>query len=146
MQTRLTQAILLLYGVLTGLAIGLWPLLDPPGFYADFPGGPWHGWVAMDGPYNEHLIRDFAGLNLAVAALAIGSAVLGGTAHARLVGVALLLFGVPHTLYHWAHVGHFPPADRVPAVASAAVTVLVGALLLVLPGRAGVTGKGRTRL
>jgi hypothetical protein len=93
MQTRLTRAILLLYGVLTGLAIGLWPLLDPPGFYADFPGGPWHGWVAMDGPYNEHLIRDFAGLNLAVAAVAIGSAALGGTAHARLVGVALLLFG-----------------------------------------------------
>jgi len=124
-----------LYGLLTGISTGVWPLLAPHGFYTDFPGGPWQGWVAMDGPYNEHLIRDFGGLNLAMAAVLVGVAVLGRSAPARLTGLAVLLFAVPHTAYHWMHADHFPPADRVPAVGAAAIGVLVGVLVLVLPSR-----------
>lgn len=124
--------------VLTGIVeawLGLWAQLAPSWFYPSFPGWPWQGWVSMDGPYNEHLIRDFGGLNLALAAVLIGAAVIGSTSAARLAGVALLLFSLPHTWYHWAHDAGYPAMDRVPGVAAAAVEVVVALVVLAVPGR-----------
>ena len=37
--------------------IGGWAQLFPRSFYDDFP-GLGRAWVAMDGPFNEHLVRD----------------------------------------------------------------------------------------
>ncbi len=81
MQRTLTRVLLVVFG-LVDLPAGLWPLLSPRGFYEDFPGFR-IGWVAMDGPFNEHLIRDFGALNLALSAILIGAAVIGRTAVAR---------------------------------------------------------------
>ena len=50
-------------------ATGLLARLDPQGFYDDFPFG--RGWVAADGPYNEHLVTDFGAALLAIAALCL---------------------------------------------------------------------------
>ena len=46
------------------LGVGLQALFTPRSFYDDFPLG--RGWVAMDGPYNQHLVRDVGSLNLAL--------------------------------------------------------------------------------
>ena len=53
--------------VLTVLAlfVGAWAQLAPASFHTSFPFG--QGWLAADGPYNEHLLRDVGGLNLALA-------------------------------------------------------------------------------
>jgi hypothetical protein len=47
------------------LVLGVWTLFLPRSFYDDFP-APGHPWVALLPPYNEHLLRDFGALNLAM--------------------------------------------------------------------------------
>lgn len=78
---------------------GLWAVAAPQSFYDSFPGGG-RQWVAVDGPFNEHLLRDVGALFLALAALA-GFALW--RRHADLVratGLAVAVFSVPHALYH----------------------------------------------
>ncbi|HEY2064248.1 MAG TPA: hypothetical protein VGH57_38120 [Amycolatopsis sp.] len=133
MQRTLTRVLLLLLGVAEGVP-GLWPLITPIGFYQDFPGFR-TGWISMDGPFNEHLIRDFGGLNLALAATLIGAAVIGTTAVARLASVATLLFAVPHLIYHLGHVSHFEQLDRVLIIGTLSASLVLPVVTLLLPGR-----------
>ncbi len=133
MQRTVTRVLLVVFG-LVELPVGLWPLLSPTGFYQDFPGLR-HGWVAMDGPFNEHLIRDFGGLTLALSALLIGAAVIGTTPVARLAAVAALLFGAPHFFYHLGHVDHFERVDQILIIATTGLAAVVPLVLLLIPGR-----------
>ena len=48
----------------SAFGVGVQAAFFPRSFYDDFPFG--RGWVAMDGRYNEHLIRDVGALNLAL--------------------------------------------------------------------------------
>ncbi len=50
--------------------VGLWAQAVPRSFYDDFP-GMGRMWVAVDGPYNQHLVRDVGGLNLGLAFVAV---------------------------------------------------------------------------
>ncbi|WP_191983945.1 hypothetical protein [Amycolatopsis eburnea] len=133
MQRTITRVLLVVFGLVEAV-VGIWPLLSPTGFYQDFPGFR-TGWVAMDGAFNEHLLRDFGGLNLALAALLIGAAVIATTAVARLAGVAALLFGLPHFLYHLGHVAHFVRLDQVLIIATTGLGVVVPLVVLLVPGR-----------
>ncbi|MEQ0558382.1 hypothetical protein ABJI51_04810 [Amycolatopsis sp. NEAU-NG30] len=133
MQRTITRILLAVFGVVEAVAGG-WPLITPTGFYQDFPGFR-TGWVAMDGPFNEHLLRDFGGLNLALAATLLGAAVIATTATARLAGLAALLFGVPHFAYHLGHVAHFEPVDQVLILALTGAGVLLPLVVLAIPGR-----------
>ena len=54
--------------------VGLQALFAPRSFYDDFPIG--RGWVAMDGPYNQHLVRDVGSLNLALVVLVFAALVV----------------------------------------------------------------------
>jgi hypothetical protein len=133
MQRTITRVLLVLFGLVEAV-VGIWPLVSPTDFYQDFPGFR-TGWVAMDGPFNEHLLRDFGGLNLTLAALLVGAAVIGTTAVARLGGVAGLLFGLPHFLYHLGHVSHFEQIDQVLIIATTGLGVVVPLAVLAIPGR-----------
>ncbi|WP_410574081.1 hypothetical protein [Amycolatopsis sp. cmx-4-61] len=133
MQRTITRVLLAVFGLVEAV-VGIWPLVSPAGFYQDFPGFR-VGWVAMDGPFNEHLLRDFGGLNLALAALLIGAAVIGTTAVARLAAVAALLFGVPHFLYHLGHVSHFERIDQVLILVTTGLGVVFPLVVLLVPGR-----------
>lgn len=133
MQRTITRVLLVLFGLIE-VPIGLWPLITPTGFYQDFLGVR-TGWVSMDGPFNEHLLRDFGGLNLALAATLIGAAVIGTTAVARLAAIAALLFGVPHFVYHLGHVSHFETIDQVLIIGLTGLSALVPLVLLAIPGR-----------
>ncbi|UOZ10609.1 hypothetical protein [Amycolatopsis sp. WQ 127309] len=133
MQRTITRVLLVFSGVVEAVT-GIWPLVTPSGFYQDFPGFR-TGWVSMDGPFNEHLLRDFGGLNLALAALLIGAAVIGTTAVARLAAVAMVLFGLPHFLYHLGHVSHFDQVDQVLIIATTGLGAVVPIVLLLIPGR-----------
>ncbi|MBB4685549.1 hypothetical protein [Amycolatopsis jiangsuensis] len=133
MQRTITRVLLILFGLAEAVQ-GIWATAIPMGFYLVFPGFR-SGWVAMDGPFNEHLIRDFGSLSLALTAVLIGAAVIGTTAVARMASIAALLFSVPHIGYHLGHLAHFPVADQVLIVVTLALTVVVPLATLVLPGR-----------
>jgi hypothetical protein len=111
------------------LVVGVWAQGFPQSFYDDFP-GMGRVWVAVDGPFNEHLVRDVGGLNLALAFVAVMALVTRSTLLARVTGGAALLYGLPHWVYHATHLGPYDTGDAVAMVVSLGVVVLAAALLV----------------
>jgi len=114
------------------LVVGLWAQVFPRSFYDDFPGAG-RVWVAVDGPFNEHLVRDVGGLNLGLAFVAGFALVTGSVLVARSAGGAALLFGAPHLLYHATHLDPFDTGDVVALLVSLTLAVLAGLLALAAP-------------
>jgi hypothetical protein len=114
----------LLVLALTSLELGVWATLAPHSFFNSFPGGGRH-WVAADGPFNEHLVRDFGGLNLALALLLIVALVVGSRLLVTTAAGAYLLFAVPHFLYHLFNLQVFDTGDKVANVFSLALSVVI---------------------
>ncbi|MET0727001.1 MAG: hypothetical protein ABWZ76_01750 [Acidimicrobiales bacterium] len=112
--------------------VGVWALGFPRSFYDDFP-GTGRVWVAVDGPFNEHLVRDVGGLNLGLAFVAVLALVTGNVVVARAAGGAALLYGLPHLTYHALHLDGFDTSDAVAMVGSLALAVLAGLVALVAP-------------
>lgn len=127
---RLAARVLLALSGLSSLMLGLYALAAPHSFYTSFPGG--RGWVAADGPYNEHLVRDFGGLNLGLAIVLLVAAALGTKALARTAAVAGLAFAGPHLVYHLAHLDVYGGADKAGNVISLSGSVIMLAAALVL--------------
>jgi hypothetical protein len=115
--------------------LGVWAQFAPVSFYTDFPGLR-RFWVSLDGPYNEHLIRDVGGLNLALAVLTAAATIHGRARLARLAAVCWLFFSVPHFVYHATHLGPFGAIDATAQVLSLALQVAAPLwVLLTTPAR-----------
>ena len=56
--------------VVSGVMVGAWAQFLPQAFYDSFP-GLGRSWVSVDGPFNEHLVRDVGGLYLALSAVTL---------------------------------------------------------------------------
>ncbi len=115
------------------LGTGLWAVLAPRSFYDSFPGGG-RQWVAVDGPFNEHLLRDVGGLFCALGVLS-GFALLRRSADlARATGLAVAVFSVPHVVYHLANTEPLEStADAVASVGSLAFGLVIAVALVVSP-------------
>jgi hypothetical protein len=114
--------------------VGVWAQGFPRSFYDDFP-AMGRVWVAVDGPYNEHLVRDVGGLQLALAFTAVLALVTGSVLLARTAGAGALISGVPHLLYHATHLDPFDTTDSVTMLVALTAAALAG-LLAALPDRA----------
>lgn len=114
----------------SALQLGLWASLAPRSFYDDFPTSA-RRWVAVDGPYNEHLVRDFGGLNLALAAVLIAAFIRPERFLVRTAALASLLFAVPHLAYHATHLDPYGTADKVANIALLGLAALLPAVLVV---------------
>jgi hypothetical protein len=118
-----------------GVFVGGWALFAPREFYDSFPFPPIFGpWVSGDGPFNEHLIRDVGSLYLALAAASVAAALMRRADASIAVGVAWLVFSVPHLVYHLGHLDHLAPIDAIGQPISLAAS-LVLAIPLCLPPR-----------
>lgn len=115
------------------LTVGVWAQAFPRGFYDDFPMG--RQWVSLDGPYNEHLVRDVGGLNLALAVATLAVAAVGAALLLRITALAVLLYTAPHLAYHATHLAAYPAADRVALTVSLAVVVVLPLLVAAVPIR-----------
>ena len=131
-----TVALLLLFLAFGTALVGFWALLSPSGFYESFP-GMGHAWVSVDGPFNEHLIRDVGALNLALTVVALCAAATMLVPLVRATAVAYLVYGVPHLLYHVTHLSHFGTSDQVGMVVSLGSGVVAAIAVLVLSLRVG---------
>jgi hypothetical protein len=98
-------------------------------------------WVAVDGPYNEHLVRDVGGLNLALCFVAVLALVTGSVLVARAAGGAQLVFGVPHLLYHALHLDPFDAGDVVALLVSLTIAALAGLVALAAPAAPAAEGE-----
>jgi hypothetical protein len=114
---------------LIGLQVGFWAAFAPQSFYDDFPGAG-RIWVSVDGPYNEHLVRDVGALNLALAVVAIVAFVTLSRAAVLAAGGAWLAYGLPHLVYHVRHADALDGADQVAVPLTLALNALLAALVL----------------
>jgi hypothetical protein len=129
---RATVNVLLGWLAFYNLTTGTWQCLAPRSFYEDFPGFGRH-WVSVDGPYNEHLIRDYGQGNVAVGVFALVALVTGGVWLARATGLAAVLANLPHQAYHQAHLHLLPTtSDQVLQTFTLSFVSLTSVLLAVL--------------
>ena len=138
----LLARILLLFILIPTLELGVWATLAPQSFFKSFPGGGQH-WVVVDGPFNEHLVRDFGALNLALALLLIVALVAGSRLLVSTAAGAALVFAVPHTLYHLLNLQVFSGSDKVANVMSLAITVVLPIAALLSAQRTRVASSSR---
>ena len=114
-----------------GLYTGIQQQFLPRVFYDKFPGFGMT-WVSPDGPFNEHLMRDLGGANLALTFL-VFLAIARPTAYlVRGVAIATLIAQVPHFVYHALHLDLLPNTlERVLQTALLSVVLLIPVLVLV---------------
>lgn len=125
--TLLRGGLLLIVGVET--VVGAWQYFAPRSFFANFPT------VALDPPFNEHLVTDLGGLTLAITAVVLYAAI---HLEYRLVCGALIgyiVFAVTHVLFHATRLDGFGTADAVEVVTGLAVFAVIPIWLLVLARR-----------
>lgn len=113
------------------VAVGLWAWADPRSFYDSFPLG--RGWVAADGPYNEHLLRDFAALNGALGVLTGVAAWRMRPDLVRLAGVVTLVYALPHFAYHAGHLEPYGPADSIANIVALSTQIVLPMWLAISP-------------
>ena len=130
---------------LGNLGVGFQALFTPRSFYDDFPLG--RGWVAMDGAYNQHLVRDVGSLNLALVVLVFAALMIGTRTMARTAMVVWLVNSVPHFLYHLRHLSmNMPGADKVGIAATLGFAAVAPIVVLVwLRGKAEVPAAAAAR-
>jgi hypothetical protein len=119
----------------TAAVLGLWATFAPRSFYDDFPGGGRH-WVSLNGPYNEHFIRDFGSLQLALAVVTGVALVSLVPLLVRTAAVAGLAFSVPHLVYHLRHIDVYSSTDKVVNAVSLTGAVVFALVALALSGSA----------
>jgi hypothetical protein len=126
----MTTKVLLVIVAFGNALVGVWAAVAPRSFYADFPGGGRH-WVSIDGPFNEHLVRDVGTLNLALAAIAVAALVRPVRYLVLVLAAAELVNSLPHFLYHATHVDAFATGDKVALLVSLGVAVVAPLALVV---------------
>jgi hypothetical protein len=129
------------YLALVSLEIGVWAQFAPRSFYDHFP-GLGRAWVRVDGPYNEHLVRDVGGLNLGIAAVLIAALITLSRPMIITASVATLLYGIPHLVYHIANTDGLATSDIAVSLGGLALfAALPIALIVVTPRISAATGK-----
>jgi hypothetical protein len=125
-----------------GAVLGVWAGFAPRSFYDDFPGLGRH-WVVVDGPYNEHLVRDVGWLNLALTVVTVWAAVTLARSLVLAVLVGWLVADLPHLVYHAANLDGLSTTDGTAEIVSLALGPAIAAALLVLVARSD-DGAGTT--
>lgn len=133
--TRLSARVVLAILSVQALMLGLWATWWPRAFYDEFPGFG-RQWVLPDGPFNEHLVRDFGALNLALAVVSVMALV---TLDRRLVlasGWAWIAWSVPHIVDHVRRRDVFDsPADQASAIGGLILLLALAVLVVAVPVR-----------
>jgi hypothetical protein len=97
--------------------IGIWGQLAPRGFYGGFPGAG-HHWVSALGAYDQHLVRDYASLELGFAVLLACAAIWFERRLVLAAGAAFLAATVAHFVFHLTTTGALPTGDNAASLGS----------------------------
>lgn len=126
---RLARVCLVLLAI-PDAVVGVWAAFWPASFYARFPGFG-RTWVAVDGAFNEHLVRDVGQLNLALCLVLVVAAVRPTVVLVRTAAGASLVVALPHFVYHVSHLSALGTGDAWAEAVSLALVVVFGLAALV---------------
>jgi hypothetical protein len=113
--------------------VGLWGVIAPRSFFGSFPGAG-HHWVSALGPYNEHLVRDYAAAELGFAVLLVCAAAWFGQRLVLAAGLAFLAATIPHFAYHLTTTGSFSTADDVSSLGAFVLEMALVVLAMLTVG------------
>jgi AhpD family alkylhydroperoxidase len=130
---RTTRTGLLLVGV-PQLAIGLWALISPSGWYENFPGAGEH-WLPLYGSFDEHLATDVGATFIALGLALVIAAIWLDRRVVQLALIAYLAYAVPHFVYHLGADSALETGDRVANGIAIGLAVATAIMLLVLTFR-----------
>lgn len=117
------------------LDVGVWGEFAPHSFFKTFP-GLGHHWVVSLGPYNEHLVRDYAAAELGLGVLLLAVAIWVERRSVLMAGTAFLFATVPHFAYHLTSTDRLSTTDNLASLASFAVEIVLVALAMFAVTRA----------
>jgi hypothetical protein len=123
--------------------VAIWGLVAPRSFFRSFPGAG-HHWVQALGPYNEHLVRDFAAAELGLAVLLVGAAIWFTRGLVLVAGAAFLAATVPHFAYHLTTTGSFTTADNLASLGSFVLELALVAAAMVAAARRPAPERSRS--
>ena len=117
------------------VVVGGWALFAPHNWYDEFPVGTGH-WISALGAFDEHLVRDFGSLYLALGSLLVFAAVTLDRLLVQAVLGASLVFQVPHFIFHAANTEPFSTANNAVNLVLLAAGLLLTVMLLGMVSRA----------
>ena len=83
------------------LAIGVWALLSPSGWFENFPGAGKHWLPLYAGSYDEHLVADVGSTFLAIGVILVIAAVWMERRVVLAAAIGYLVYQVPHAFFHF---------------------------------------------
>ena len=111
--------------------VGVWGEAGPHSFYENFPGFGRH-WVAPIGPYDEHLIRDYASAEIGLAVLLACAAIWFSRRVVLIAGAAVLAATLPHFVYHLTTTDDLPSVDNALSLGGFAVEMALVAVAMAI--------------
>lgn len=118
------------YLAAVGIIVGIWALAFPVEFYGAFPGCG-RTWVSVDGPYNEHLVRDVGGFFLGTGILAALGLFRPHSVQPRVVGLSTIAFNFPHLVYHYSKLSLFSsPIDQIGNAVALGLALIASIVLI----------------
>lgn len=108
---RSLARILLALAAVAQAEVGVWGEAAPRSFYDNFPGFGRH-WVAPLGPYDEHLLRDYASAEIGLAVLLACAAIWFSRRVVLIAGAAFLAGTLPHFIFHLTTTHELPSIDN----------------------------------
>ena len=61
-------------------------------------------WIDINGPYNEHFLRDFGALNAALVVVIVFALWKPMTSLLQATGLAIAIYALPHAIYHLSRI------------------------------------------
>jgi hypothetical protein len=114
--------------------IGIWGVLAPHSFYSGYPGAG-HHWVSVLGPYDEHLVRDFAAGELGLTVLLVCAAVWFERRLVLVAAAALFAAVLPHFAYHLTTTDGLSTADNIASLGGFVLELALVAAAAISVGR-----------
>jgi alkylhydroperoxidase family enzyme len=95
------------------LALGIWALISPTGFYGTFPVVAGQHWLPAYGPYDSHLVTDVGSTFLAIGLLMLLAAWFLERRVAQIALVVYLAYDIPHLVFHLRNDGVLSSGSQV---------------------------------
>ena len=121
------------------VAIGIWALVSPTGWFENFPGAG-RSWLPLyEGDFDQHLVTDVGSAFLAIGVILVLAAVWMDRRLVLTAVIGYLVYQLPHSLFHFASDEVMTTGDRIAnAVALAlALFLALGIVVATLRPRGG---------